>query len=182
MNKFAAEMEESETAFHIHASEVISTGILIVLPMSVITACILASLRDFIAATWMLSPLLQRQFSIGLLLVAIAIFPQFLSRIPQGFLLSQYKNGVVRRIETIYSILVVVRRRPNRLFKKNLILVALWCLLDSLFLLVMYYFALRRIMKFNFRLNLVLTKKMLGFSGFMFIELIAITLFNKWTG
>jgi O-antigen/teichoic acid export membrane protein len=179
VNKFAAEIHESEATFRFHSSEVMSAGILIVLPMSVITACILAFLRNLIANNLDVTPLLQRQFSVALLLVAVAIFPQFLSRIPQGFLLSQYRNGQVRRIETAYSISLWLGAVLIALYRRDLILIALWCLLDGLFLLVVYFFTLRRIANYDFHFNPVLVKRMLSFSGFMFIESVAITLFQQ---
>lgn len=178
INKFAAEMRESEVGFRIYSSEVISAGIVIVLPMAVIMAIVLAALRYVIAANLDVSPALQMQFRVAMLFVAAAIFPQFLSRIPQGFLLSQYRNGLVRRIETTYSILLWVGAVLLALFKRDLTLLALWCLLDAILLLSMYAFVLRRMTNFKFCLNPALLKRMLGFSGFLFIESVAITLFQ----
>jgi O-antigen/teichoic acid export membrane protein len=178
INKFAAEMHESDPGFRMYSSEVISAGIVIVLPMCFLTAMILVALRHLIASGLDVSPALQMQFRVAMLFVAAAIFPQFLSRIPQGFLLSQYRNGLVRRIETIYSILLWVGAVLLAFFRKDLVLIALWCLLNVLLLLSMYFFTLRRLINFKFNLNLVLLKRMLGFSGFLFIESVAITLFQ----
>lgn len=178
VNKFAAEVHESDATFQNHSNEVISAGMLIALPMSIITACILVYLRHLIAKNLDVAPLLQWQFSVALILVAGTVFPHFLSRIPQGFLLSQYRNERVRRIETTYSILLWAGAILIAIYRKNLILIALWCLLDVILLLAMYFFALRRITNYNFHLNPLLIKRMLGFSGFMFIESVAVTLFQ----
>lgn len=177
--KFAAEVHETDSLFRVHSNEVLTAGFLILLMMSTLTAGVLIYLRHFIANNLDVEILIQKQFSNALLVIALAIFPQFLSRIPQGFLLSQYKNVQVRQIETAYSILLWGGALLIAFSNKNLIMVALWCLLDGFFLLGTYLLALKRITHFSLQLNLLLMKRMLGFSGFMLIELVAMTLFHQ---
>ncbi len=178
VNKFASEAQTERLEAE-YFSQVFSGGLLIVLPMAVLVAGILILARNLIAAGLAIDPVLQREFGSALLLVALSILPQFLSRVSQGFLLSQLKNRTARLIDTFSAIslwlgavLVVL------IFGKNLSLIGAWCLFNSVVVMTLYFGAVRHTTLLRFQLNQKIVRKMLDFSGFMFIESIAVALFQ----
>ena len=178
VNKFASEVH-SEQKDEDYFSQVLTGGALIVLPMAGLVAAVLALGRNLIAAGLALDLIQQKQFNSALALVALSLLPQFLAKVPQGFLLSQLKNKIARLIETFYVIalwlggvlLVAV-------LGKDLELVGIWFLVISSISLGLYVWATRRVTPFHFRPNRGLMWKMLNFSGFMLIESTAIGLFQ----
>ena len=55
--------------------------------------------KNFIVSNTNTNEVYKQQLGIAIALLAICIFPQFLMRVPQGFLLSQLKNQTVRGLE-----------------------------------------------------------------------------------
>jgi len=179
VNKFASEAHADINSIRAYNSDVILAGLSIVMLMAGIAALSLALARNFIARHLDITPVLQAQFGTALLFVAAGIFPQFLSRVPQGFLLSQLKNGLVRKLETFFSISLWLGALAISIYKKDLVLIALWCLVISTATFLVYFHILRQSANIALRVNPTMIRKMMGYSKYMFIESIAIALFQQ---
>jgi O-antigen/teichoic acid export membrane protein len=179
VNKFASEAQVDQDASRLHHGEVISAGVLIVLPMALITAALLALTRNFMAQNLNVSPAFRAQFGAALLMVAVGILPQFLARVPQGFLLSQLRNTLVRAIETVFSVTLWSGAVLIAYYRRDLTLIALWCLLNSTLMMLVYFLGLWRIAKPGLRVNFPLVRKMMNFSGYLFLESTAIAMFQQ---
>ena len=179
VNKFASEAHENDDTIPRHYGEIILAGGMIILPMAIITAFALVVVRNLIAQNLDVTQSLRTQFSVALLFVAAGIFPQFLARVPQGFLLSQLKNRLVRQIETVSSISLWLGAVLIAFYKKDLILIALWSFINNTLMMLVYFLVLRRIINFNLHINFHLLRRMMSFSGYMFIESTAIAMFQQ---
>jgi O-antigen/teichoic acid export membrane protein len=178
VNKFASEAQTGRDAAD-YFSQVFTAGLMIVLPMAALIAAGLLLGRNLIAAGLTRDAVQAQQFSSALALVAASLLPQFLARVPQGFLLSQLQNRTARLIETfsvvslwLGAVLLVL------LVDKNLRLIGGWCLINSAISLGLYFWAARKSAGLHFDLNLRIVRKMLNFSSFMLIESTAIALFQ----
>jgi len=106
--------------------------------------------------------------------------PQFISHVYQGLLLSQLENKTVRIIELTTSIslwfgsITIVS-----LFGKSIFAVGLWCFVNSLLTLFLFVLVVRKISEISFIVDKALIRKMLNFAGYMFIESVAINLFQQ---
>jgi O-antigen/teichoic acid export membrane protein len=180
VNKFASEANTPGRTEEQHFGEVLTAGTLIVIPMALLFAGMIALMRNLIANNLEISPLMRGEFSKAMLIVAIGVFPQFLSKVPAGFLLSQLKNGVARGIEFISSFSLWIGAVGIVFFvKRDLTWIALWYLITSILVLFAYYFAIPRHLVSLSRVDLRIVRKMLNFSGNLFIESLAISLFQQ---
>ena len=148
--------------------------------MAALAATILLLSRNLIAVGLSIELDLEKDFSLALLLIALSVLPQFLSRVPQGFLLSQLRNRTARLIDT-YSIvslwlgvvLIVL------LIGKNLSLLGTWCLFNSIVTIGLVFLGNSKYSPITIsNLNSKIVRKMLNFSGFLFIESTSIALFQ----
>ena len=180
VSKFAAEAHAEHLSDEQAFGEVITAGLLIVLPMAAILALAFIVSRQWIAQAVTPDSEWEAQFSRALLFVGLSMFPTFLSQVFQGFLLSQLQNRIARQIEVFSSIALWAGVVLSvSLFGRNLVLVAAWCLINSAVVLALYYLAARHQTKFTLRLCPARIRTMLNFSGYMFLESGAIALLQN---
>ncbi|MDI6693918.1 MAG: oligosaccharide flippase family protein [Anaerolineales bacterium] len=176
VNKFA-----SEAGGHaLPKGDILATGTVILLPMAVIVAGVLLLLRNWIAAKIQVAPDLQAQFSQAMLITAFSIFPQFLSKIPQGYLLSQIRNDIVRGVESASNILLWSGAVLIAWSSRNLFWMSLWALTVLVITMLIYFVYARRFGCRFGRLRRNVFERMIGFSGFAFLEMIAIALYQQF--
>lgn len=161
-------------------SRIMSAGYLIVFSMAIILGGAILLTRELISANIQTSPEWQRQFSQALGWLALGIFPQFLARVPQGFLLSQLRNQTVRRVEFFSSVLLWLGAILIASLQKNLVAVSAWCFFSNLLIFGVYLWITHRLASFRFQLDLAMLQKMLNFSGYMFLETLAVALFQHF--
>ncbi len=136
--KFSSEAQDSGNA-QVRYSSIITAGFLIAFGMSIVTASALVITRNLIASNVNIAADLKWQFSQALLWIAVSICPQFLSRVPHGLLLSQLHNREVRRIELFYSISLWMGAIIIALIHKNIVFMAIWCLINNCLVFGLYY-------------------------------------------
>jgi O-antigen/teichoic acid export membrane protein len=178
--KFSSESATHE-GIQIQSNQVMTTGYFIVLVMAMVTSVILVLTRNLIADNINTSVEFREQFRQSILWVAASIFPQFLACVPQGFLLSQLHNQAVRQIELLSSIALWLGAIVIALVEKNLIFVAYWGFLSNALTLVLYMMAVMRLgIPFRLQFSLSTFRKMINFSGWMFLQSLAISLFQQF--
>ncbi|MGD0708233.1 MAG: oligosaccharide flippase family protein [Anaerolineaceae bacterium] len=178
VNKFAA--ESTPLGQEKSGSSILAAGFAIITPMALLTAGILWLIRNLIAGNLAMSSLLEHQFETAIAICIIGIIPQFLSRVPQGFLLSQLKNNLVRFFDFIASVFPLIGAVIICAFQKNLIWIA-YCFTSIQFLtLFLYLIAVRQNLHLSLHLKGQIIHNMLGFSFFMFVESLAIALFQNF--
>lgn len=179
VNKFASE-SPGEIDKRDYLSRVFTSGVLIVLPMAILIFLALFLFRNILTKALIDDIYLRLEFSKTLLIVGLSMVPQFMSHVYQGLLLSQLENKTVRIIELTTSIslwfgpIIIVS-----LFGKSIFAVSLWCFVNSLLSLFLYVLVVRKISEISFIVDKALIRKMLNFSGYMFIESVAINLFQQ---
>lgn len=162
------------------SNRIMTAGYLIVFVMSVIMAAWMMITKGLISDNMKVSAELRLQFQWAMVWVALSIFPQFLSRVPHGFLLSQLRNQTVRQIELFSSILLWLGAVVIALIDKNLTVIAVWCFFSNLLVFGIYLWVTNRLVPFRFQLDRVILHKMFHFSGYMFLETLAIALFQHF--
>lgn len=178
VNKFSSEYStEDREATN---SEIIVSGLVIILPMAILTAILLWSISGIIVKNIQISDILKSQFQLAIKICAIGLIPQFLSKIPQGFLLSQIKNNLVRTMDFISNIFPWIGAILITVIDKNLVWIATWFLIVQLLIFGIYLIAISRYIRWQIAPKILVVKRMLKFSIFMFIESSAITLFQQF--
>ena len=177
--KFSSEAPTGDDV-QMQSNRVMTAGYFIVLAMAMITAIILLLARNLIANNINTNVEFREQFRQAILWIAASIFPQFLARVPQGFLLSQLHNRAARQIDLIPSILLWLGAIGLAVIEKNLIHVAAWCFFVNMLALGLYFWTVQRLLPFRLRADMPTLRKMLNFSGYMFVESLAITLFQQF--
>ena len=176
VNKFAAEVNEEQNT----GANILSSAILIVFSMALIIAVVLFVLRNFLAESINPSPGYLQQFKNALAVYALVIIPQFLIRVFHGFFLSQIMNRFARTMDLLNSLLPLLGGVLLSLLFKDLFLLALWNLLVSFLVLVLYIRKTRRVIHLRWLPTRLTIRRMMGFSVFMFVESAAITLFQQF--
>jgi O-antigen/teichoic acid export membrane protein len=177
VNKFSAE-ETAEPA-ESHGSRVLINAALIILPMGVLTAAVLWAAGGLIANNLDISTAQRGEFIIAMRICAVGIIPQFLSKIPNGFLLSQYKNNLVRSMDLVANIFPWLGAIMLSLRSQNLRLIAVWFVIVQTVILLIYLLVIRKHLNRGLQPDRATMQRMLGFSGFMFIESTAISMFQN---
>mgnify|MGYP001346185109 CR=1 FL=1 len=176
VNKFAA--EDGENALHINS--VISTAIFILLPMSIFVMILILVLRNWISAQFGLAEAQQIQVQTALGFTALSVVPQFLGRIPYGYLFSQLKNNLARMVETCTYIATWSGAVVIAFYTASLSNIALWNLIVQFFgTVVLFVLVLPRI-HFRWRFEQKAFRTMLSFSGFSFLETLASGIFQNF--
>jgi O-antigen/teichoic acid export membrane protein len=178
VNKFAAEDASNGDAKSIHT--ILDSGFILVSIMALLTAVILVLICDLIASNLSITSLVRQQYKTAMLISIVGIFPLFLSRVPQGYLLSQLKNGVVRSLDFVGSVFPLLGTVIISIFQRNLIWMAYWYTITQFLVLFLYLFAIREHLDFRIPPNFQILKSFLGFSFFMFLESLAISLFQNF--
>jgi O-antigen/teichoic acid export membrane protein len=158
-----------------------TAGYCIVLAMAVLAAVSLLLARNFIAENLHAGPEYTAQFRVAIVWVAAGLFPQFLSRVSQGYLNGQLQFRATRSIELISTVFLWGGVILIALMKKNLVLIAAWSFVGNLVTLGLYGWVLRR-QRLHLRglPHLPTLVRMLRFSGWMFLQSVAIALFQQF--
>lgn len=178
--KFSAEAHVSGDDARIQANRIMTAGYLIVFFMSIITIAFLLIARNLIVHNININTELRYQFQQAILWIVASIFPQFLARVPHGFLLSRLRNQAARQIELFSSVSPWAGAIVIALIEKNLVSMAAWCFFSNWLVFGLYFWASQRLMSFNLQLDRPSIKKMLRFSRYMFLENLAISLFQHF--
>ena len=176
VNKFAAEAQEDK--YPEHCAEIITASTFIIIPMATLTAGVLWMASRFIASHMQLNIIMQAQFTWALRICAIGIFPQFLAKIPQGYLLSQYRNKIVRSLDFSVTILPWMGAVLISLVEKNIIWIACWFVCIQIIHMATYYLLIRKEINWKQTPNFGIMRKLVNFSAFMLIESTAIAMFQ----
>jgi O-antigen/teichoic acid export membrane protein len=174
ITKFASEKNADE-----QENNILFSGFIIVLPMALLTIIILFLSRSLITDNIEMSSILKVQFRVAMEVCILGIIPQFLSRVPQGFLLSQLKNNIVRTLDLISSVGPLVGGLIICFFEKNLIWIALCYTAIQFLVLFSYLFTIRKSLKLFISPDWLIVRKMLTFSVFTFLESSAIAMFQN---
>lgn len=180
VNKYVAEVSAKEDSKKIY-NQIISAGFIIIFGFAVSISIILFALRNILISNINTNQIFKSQLPIALILLIIGIFPQFFSRVPQGFLLSQLKNSQVRLIDLLSSIFLWVGAIIIAVFGKNLINLAVWALTINFLTLFLYIEVMRKNQfQYSFDFNSKVLRSMLSFSGWMSIETISVAFFQQF--
>ena len=176
VNKFTSEAGENS----IKLDSILTAGVILLLPAACLIALILMVSREWIAARLGININFQQQISLALVFSALSVFPQFLGRIPAGYLLSRLKNGWVRVNEMgvnfamwIGAIIIVV-------FTKNLVWIALWGLIVQTIGALILFKLVMSMTNWKWSVEISAIWRMLNYSFFGFIENIATVLFQQF--
>jgi O-antigen/teichoic acid export membrane protein len=177
--KFSAESHFPANA-QLKSNQILTVGYLIAFIMSIITASSFLLARNLIVNNINMNIELKAQFQQAILWVAAGIIPQFLIRVPYGFLLSQLRNRTARQFELFSSISLWMGAVVIALIEKNLVYIAIWCFISNWLVFGFYILASWRLVPFRFQLEIHTLKMMLNFSKYMFLETLAISLFSQF--
>lgn len=177
--KFSSEAPAKNKS-QIQFNYVITSGYVIVFGMAVITTIILLLARNLIADNINTNEQFREQFRAAVLWIAASIFPQFLTRVSYGFLVSQLRNRTARSIELFSSISLWLGAIGFAWIDKDLVIVAAWCFLNNLIVMGLYVRAIQQFMPFRIQLDMPTLRKMVNFSGYMFLQSLASALFQQF--
>jgi len=176
VNKFAS--EGGNNALPINS--ILSAAFLILLPMSGLVALILFLGRGWIASQFGLGAGYQEQFSVAMIFTALSIIPQFLGRVPQGYLLSQLRNKLARTIELGVNISMLAGAVFIAYLTQSLIWMALWAfIVQTIGMTILFAIVLPEVF-FRWQVEVPALRRLLSFSGFSFLESLAISLFQQF--
>lgn len=175
VNKFASEGGEDA----LPANSIISTASLIIVPMAFLISSIIFFNRGWLAAQFELTSKQETQFSLALTFTALSIVPQFLSRIPHGYLLSQLKNRLARAIETGINITIWIGAVAIAAINNNLAWMTAWGLVTQIIGMGILFATVIPMIKFKWQVNRQTVYRMANFSGFSLVESIAIAIFQQ---
>jgi O-antigen/teichoic acid export membrane protein len=165
---------------HLQTHQILSAGYFIVLVMAMITAALLLGGTNLIVNNFNINVDLREQFHQALFWIAASIVPQFLTRVPHGYLLSQLRNRAARQIELISSISLWTGAIVIALLDKDLVSVAAWCFFNNCIVFGLYFRASQQLIPFRLLWHSSTIKKMLRMSRYLFLECLAITLFQQF--
>ena len=146
--KFSAEAPTQDYAQK-KSNRIITAGYFIVIVMSFVTAAFLLLARNLIGNNIHTSMELEKRFHQAILWIAASIFPQFLTRVPHGYLLSQFRNRSARQLELFSSISLWTGAVLIAHFQKNLVSIAVWCFFSNLLVFLLYFRASQRVLPFQ---------------------------------
>ena len=176
VNKFSAEDANGDID---NFNSILTSGFFLVLIMATLSSLLLLLTRGVISRNINTSVAMQIEFDKTLVWIALALFPQFLATVPQGFLLSQYKNGFVRSLDLIGKIFPWIGAILISLFQRNLVKIGEFFFLIQLIVFLTYFILLRY--KYFYRINFqsVVFKKFRNFSLYMFLETVAVVAYQQ---
>ena len=175
--KFLSEAPENYD-LESRASQVMVSGYIIVFVMALLTAAILFLTRNVIVDSINLDIKLKGQFRLAYLIILIGVFPQFLSRVPHGYLLSRLYNREARQLEILSSISLWIGAVVLAWMSKNLVHIAVWSVFNNFFVLILYIKTVQRLLPLHMEIDILTLRNMLNFSGYMFLESLSIALFQ----
>lgn len=173
--KFASEDDENTLPIN----SIISNAIIISLPMAIfVMLCIIFS-REWISIQLGLTNKQQTQLQSGLIYTALSIIPQFLGRIPIGYLISQLKNSLSRAVETGVQIATWLGVIIIASISANLAWMALWGLLVQIIGSGILFLIVFSATRFRWEFNSLAFRRILSFSKFTFLETLSFGLFQN---
>lgn len=176
VNKFAAEEDKQGHA----AGNIISSAIIITLPMAILIAIILIVTKNIIVEHINLPIAYAEQFNQALTISAISILPQFLNKLFQGYFLSQIMNKFVKALDFVANVLPWIGGIIIALIEKNLIWMSIFNLGVQICITIIFSIVLSRKIKRISAPSYQTIKRMLSFSVFMLLESSAIALFQQF--
>lgn len=176
VNKFAS--ESGDQALQINS--ILTAAISILLPMSGFVALVIFLGRGWIVSQFGLDPEFEAQFKVAMVFTALSIFPQFLGRVPHGYLLSQLKNKLARTVELIVNISMLAGTVCIAYLTHNLIWMAFWAFIVQTIGMVVLFAIVIPGVGFRWKIDLQAIKRLLNFSGFSFLESLAVSLFQQF--
>jgi len=176
VNKFAA--EEGEFAFPHDA--IITAGVVILVPIAAAGATLIFALRNRLAAQLVSNPTLEVQLSSALPFIALSLFPQFLSRVPHGYLRSQLRFDLAQMVDTgtniaLWSGAVLIAWKAQ-----NLVWMAAWGFFVHVMSLCAYLIILGRQKVLHWNWEPRALAQMGNFSIFTFLQSLAVSLFQNF--
>lgn len=176
VNKLAAEQVDDPA----QTNRILSSALVIVLFMAALLALAVYFLRGVIARAINPSAAYLDQLNAAIAVYAVVIFPLFLTRVFRGFLLSRILNRFVRLLDTLYALLPLIGGVMIALYARDLFLMALWNLVVVVGVFAAYLWKAASVIHLKWRPDRETMRSLLGFSGYMFLESSAITLFQKF--
>lgn len=176
VNKFVSEAGEKALS----QESVFSAGVFLVFPIAIVGAIGIILLRSWITNQLGMSAIWKDQFNIALIFTAASIIPQSLSRVPYGYLLAQLRNDFVRGIEFGVNTFLWGGVVVLAFYTRNLVWMALWGLFVQGIGMVVLFFVVLQNIQYRWKVYPNVIRKMLNFSGFYFIEILAINLFQQF--
>ena len=178
--KFSSEaIEEGNTK--VQWDRVMTGGYLIVGIMAILITASLIVFKSLIVNNIHTTLLLKEQLNKALLWIAVGILPQFLSLVPQGFLIGQLQNHIARSITLFSSISLWGGAVAITLYERNLAFISFWCFFSNTIAFSLYVWCINKyIWQFHWHYHLPTFKRMLNFSKWMFLQSLAIALFSQF--
>ena len=134
---------------------------------------ILISLRDIIVNSINVNSVFHKQFYDAFLVMVLSIFPLFLSRIPQGYLYSQFLNQLAQIPDFLSSIVGWIGFIVISLYTKNLYWMSLWYFFTQVVMFIIFVLFFQKKLHFVISIDINLIQKMLKFSFLLFTQSIA---------
>jgi len=176
--KFSSEVTEGSAEEQ--WNRVMTAGYLLVGTVAILVTVTLVFSRNLIADHINTSITFKEQFRHSLLWVAAGILPQFLSLVPQGFLIGQLQNRIARSIALFSSISLWGGAVTLALFEKNLVTIAIWCFFSNLLAFGFYVRSIQRQgCRLRWQFHVPTLKRMFNFSGWMLLQSLSIALFSQ---
>jgi O-antigen/teichoic acid export membrane protein len=175
VNKFGA--EEGESALKHDA--IITAGATILFPMATVIALILLLSRHWISYRLVSDPVLQLQLSSALVFTALSLYPQFLSRVAQGYLFSQLRYDLAQMVETGTNIALWSGAVWIAWITHDLVWMAVWGFSIQVVSLSVYLTLMARRGVLRWRWELLALRRIGHFSLFTFIQSLAVSLFQN---
>jgi O-antigen/teichoic acid export membrane protein len=159
---------------------IVTTGFLVLIPMGLISTIIIILIRGWLALKITSGPLLQKELSWALLFTGLSLLPQFLSKVPYGFLLAHLKNRTAKFTDFLSILLMWGGGIIIFLLRRNLVLIAFWGLIVQIIILILLVIMSLKVHKWHWRYEKNTFSKMFSFSIFTFLQSIAVLLFQQF--
>ena len=159
---------------------VFNTGVILVFLMAILFVVGIILFRPLIITQLGVSAEWRTQFDLALIFSAASIFPQFLNRIPYGYLLAKLRNDLVRGIEFGVNTAIWVGVIFLAFYTRNLGWMAIWVFFIQGIGTILLYSIVSRNIKIRLNVYPKTIKKMLNFSGFYLVESLAVSLFQHF--
>lgn len=176
VNKFAA--EEGDNA--LDYSAILTAGATIVLLSATVIGCILLIFRHWISDHLVTDPFLQKQLSSALIFTALSLYPQFLSRVFQGYLFSQLRYDLGQMVETGKNIALWTGAVWIAWMTHNIVWMTLWGFFIYIVAAIVYFNLVERRCVLQWKWDPLSLRRMGSFSGFAFVQSIAISLYQNF--
>ena len=178
--KFSSEVISDEKK-NIFYNQVVTSGYIIVFAMAMLMAILLFVSRNIIVDRLDTTVAYKMQFKQAITWSIFGLFPQFVSRVPQGFLLGQLENHTVRKTELLASIFLFGGAALIAWVEKNLALIAVWNLVINLLILGLYLASIRHYLSpLLWKPDWQTLRRMFAFSKWMSVQSLAIALFQQF--